>query len=157
MWAGTVVDPPGPTSAAIASATSRSRSVALKESFERSALISTFARIGMVLRRSTTRWTWPRDFRSSARSTVTFMGDPARSETFWSRGATKVAWRHGLGKTAGGRQAGFPGDSAGLGPIAAGLPARARGRDRVSLLQLAFEQLDFLRQRGVVVDQILDL
>src|SRR5882672_8846070 len=111
MWAGTVDDPPGLTSAAIVSVTSRSRSVALKASFDLSALISTLARIGIVLRRSTTRWTWPRDFRSSARSTVTFMGDPARSGTFWSQGATKVAWRHGLGKAAGGLRTGFPGDS----------------------------------------------
>ena len=27
----------------------------------------------MVLRRSTTRWTWPSDFKSAARSRVTFM------------------------------------------------------------------------------------
>src|SRR3954447_22307028 len=73
MCAGTVVAPPGPTSVAMVSVTSRSRSVALKASFDLSALISTFARIGMVLRRSTTRWTWPSDFNSSARSTVTFI------------------------------------------------------------------------------------
>src|SRR6266702_7292317 len=79
MCAGTVVEPPGLTSAEIVSVTSRSRSVALKASFERSALISTLARIGIVLRRSTTRWTWPSDFRSCARSTVTFMLKLARS------------------------------------------------------------------------------
>src|SRR5712692_4382831 len=79
MCAGTVVEPPGPTSAAIVSVISRSRSVALKLSLERSALISTLARIGIVFRRSTTRWTWPSDFRSCARSTVTFMLKLARS------------------------------------------------------------------------------
>src|SRR5712691_6790744 len=79
MCAGTVVEPLGPTSAAIVSVISRSRSVALKASVERSALISTLARIGIVFRRSTTRWTWPSDFRSCARSTVTFMLKLARS------------------------------------------------------------------------------
>ena len=73
MWAGTVVDPPGPTSAAMVSVTSTSRSVALRLSFERSARSSTLARIGMVLRRSTTRWTWPSDFNNSERSTVIFI------------------------------------------------------------------------------------
>src|SRR6476619_2291168 len=79
MCAGTVVAPPGPTSAAMVSVTSRSRSVALKASFDLSALISTFARIGMVLRRSTTRWTRPSDFNSAARSTVTFIFQSACS------------------------------------------------------------------------------
>src|SRR5690242_533198 len=74
MCAGTVVEPVGETSAAIESVTSRSRSVAFRLSLPRSALTSTFARTGMVLRRSTTRCTCPSDFKSSARSTVTFMG-----------------------------------------------------------------------------------
>src|SRR5215813_12541949 len=78
MWAGTVVAPPWPTSAGTVSVSSRSRSVALKASFERSALTRTLARIGMVLRRSTTRWTWPSDFNRAARSTVTFMPTPLR-------------------------------------------------------------------------------
>src|SRR6185437_8221066 len=78
MCAGTVVAPPGDTSAATLSITSRSRSVAFILSLPRSALISTLARIGMVLRRSTTRCTWPSDFNNSARSTVTFMRDPLR-------------------------------------------------------------------------------
>ena len=34
----------------------------------------TFERMGIVLRRSTTRCTWPRDFNKAARSRVTFMG-----------------------------------------------------------------------------------
>src|SRR5712671_7176884 len=91
MWAGTVVEPLGPTSAAIDSVTSRSRSVALQASFELSALISTLARIGMVLRRSTTRWTWPSDFNSAARSTVTFMLQPVCSAGKSQRG--ERGWR----------------------------------------------------------------
>src|SRR5262247_2027340 len=78
MWAGTVVAPPWPTSAGMVSVSSRSRSVALKASLERSALTRTLARIGMVFRRSTTRWTWPSDFNRAARSTVTFMPTPLR-------------------------------------------------------------------------------
>src|ERR1700677_530221 len=73
MWAGTVVEPPGPTSAAHVSVTSTSRSVAFSASLERSAWRRTLARIGMVLRRSTTRWTWHNDFNNSERSTVTFI------------------------------------------------------------------------------------
>src|SRR6202034_2651594 len=73
MWAGTVVDPPGATSAAMVSVTSTSRSVALRLSFERSARNSTLARIGMVLRLSTTRCTWPSDLSNSERSTVIFI------------------------------------------------------------------------------------
>src|SRR5205823_11992135 len=73
MCAGTVVAPPGPTSAEIVSVISTSRSVALKASLDFSALISTLARIGKVFRRSTTRWTWPSDLNSAARSTVTFI------------------------------------------------------------------------------------
>src|SRR5881409_2318100 len=78
MWAGTVVAPPWPTSAGTVSVSSRSRSVALKASLERSALTRTLARIGMVFRRSTTPWTWPSDFNRAARSTVTFMPTPLR-------------------------------------------------------------------------------
>ena len=66
------------------SVTSRSRSVAFRLSLPLSALTSTLARIGMVLRRSTTRWTWPSDLKSSARSTVTFMGRPAPAPLQWS-------------------------------------------------------------------------
>src|SRR5436189_5041182 len=79
MCAGTVVAPPGPTSAAIVSVTSTSRSVALKVSLDFSALMRTLARMGMVLRRSTTRCTWPSDLNSAARSTVTFIFPSAHS------------------------------------------------------------------------------
>src|SRR5499427_7674444 len=91
MCAGTVVEPVGPTSAGIDSVTSTSRSVALKVSFDFSALINTLARIGMVLRRSTTRCTWPSDFSSAARSTVTFIFQSARSRGKVQKGVGKVA------------------------------------------------------------------
>src|SRR6478609_2655764 len=79
MCAGTVVEPAVAVSAASVSVTSRSRSVAFSDNFAFSALTSTLPRIGIVLRRSTTRWTWPSDFRSCARSTVTFIALLARS------------------------------------------------------------------------------
>src|SRR5215468_3126448 len=77
MWAGTVVAPPGLTSAAKVSVTSRSRSVAFRESSATLERSSTLARIGIVLRRSTTRCTWDSDLSKSARSIVTFMRNPA--------------------------------------------------------------------------------
>src|SRR3954453_21964489 len=79
MWAGTVVEPAVPTSAGSVSVTSRSGSGALSASRAFSARTSTLPRIGIVLRRSTTRWTWLSDFRSCARSTVTFIALLARS------------------------------------------------------------------------------
>src|SRR6266702_207739 len=79
MCAGTVVEPAVAVSAGSVSVTSRSRSVAFSDSFAFSARTSTLPRIGIVLRRSTTRWTWPSDFRSCARSTVTFIALLARS------------------------------------------------------------------------------
>ena len=63
----------GAASAAIASVTSRSRSVAFRLSVARSARRSTLARMGMVLRRSTARCTCPSDRNNSERSTVTFI------------------------------------------------------------------------------------
>src|SRR6266849_5420850 len=77
MWAGTVVAPPGLTSAVTVSMTSRSRSVAFNDSSVTLERSSTLARIGIVLRRSTTRCTWDSDLSKSARSTVTFMRNPA--------------------------------------------------------------------------------
>ncbi len=73
MWAGTVVAPGVSTMAAMLSTTSRSRSVALRLRLPPSACSMTLERIGMVFRRSTTRCTWVRDFKSSVRSSVTFM------------------------------------------------------------------------------------
>src|SRR6266702_1579463 len=93
MCAGTVVEPAVAVSAGSVSVTSRSRSVAFSDSFAFSARTSTLARIGIVLRRSTTRWTWPSDFNSAARSTVTFMSTPLGRGTRKIQGATK--WRLG--------------------------------------------------------------
>src|SRR3954454_8245921 len=74
VWAETVVAPAWVTLAGIVSSTWRSRSVAISRSEPSSrASISTLDRIGMVLRRSTTDWTWPRLFRRTARSIVAFI------------------------------------------------------------------------------------
>ena len=55
----------------------QSRSVAISLMLPSSAAsISTLDRIGMVLRRSTTDWTWPRLLSSAARSMVAFINDP---------------------------------------------------------------------------------
>jgi hypothetical protein len=51
----------------------RSMSVAARLSRPFWAVISTFDRMGIVLRRSTTLCTWARAFRSAARSIVSFM------------------------------------------------------------------------------------
>jgi hypothetical protein len=51
----------------------------------------------MVLRRSTTRWTWLSDFSSCARSTVTFIAippDPNRHRVMEVPGSRKK--RHGV-------------------------------------------------------------
>jgi hypothetical protein len=46
-----------------------------------------------VLRRSTTRWTWPSDFKSSERSTVTFIAHPS------AFGMPRLARRARFGKS----------------------------------------------------------
>src|ERR1700729_3106405 len=94
MCAGTVVEPAVAVSAAGVSVTSRSRSVAFSDSRAFSARISTLPRIGMVLRRSTTRWTCPSDFRSCARSTVTFIAYPPdpKMEKPGGRKARRDVW-----------------------------------------------------------------
>src|SRR6516165_64731 len=187
MCAGTVVEPLGPTSAEIDSVTSTSRSVALKVSFDFSALINTLARIGMVLRRSTTRWTWPSDFSSAARSTVTFIFQSARSRGKVQKGVRKVARARAFRKGDGAGRRQLP-NGFGRGP---GLPfLRERGkslparqfieralgapppprpfrpckRSRVlaprrarSLLQLPFQQFDLFGQGGIGAHEILDL
>jgi len=76
VWAGAVIWPGTSTWAAPPSTISMSRSVAEKPTRSRSAVSSTFDRIGMVLRRSTTLCTWPRAFSSAARSIVSFMSRP---------------------------------------------------------------------------------
>src|SRR5215469_12031830 len=170
MCAGTVVAPPGPTSAAIVSVTSTSRSVALKASLDFSALIRTLARMGMVLRRSTTRWTWPSDFNSAARSTVTFIFPSAHSRGSLE-GLRKVARARVFRKGAGGRRRHLPnGFGRGSGGGRAGASWRkgrgawpaawllAGATDRRHLfLQLPLQQIDFFRQRRVGVDEVFDL
>ena|SRR5205823_10434665 len=175
MCAGTVVEPPGATSAAIVSATSRSRSVALKASLARSALISTFARIGIVLRRSTTRWTWPSDFNSAARSTVTFMSTPLAGNSGWIQGSSKWRGQGHFARARGPARGLIQRDRAPGSDLAWQQEAgTARGRTLAvrtpvelveagvavcgrSLLQLSLEQLDLLREPGVGVDKTFDL
>src|SRR5919107_4571434 len=144
--AGTVVAPPCATSAAMVSVTSMSRSVALSRRPSPSARRSTLARIGIVLRFSTTRWTWPSAFNSAARSTVTFITRPVPAWRFRSRpGRTP---RPDTAQGGEGRLA-KPGGEGKLAP--AGLNS-AR-----SLLQHALQELDLVRERMVVVELLLDL
>src|SRR6516165_819701 len=155
MCAGTVVEPPGPTSAAIASVTSTSRSVALRLSLERSARTSTLARIGMVLRRSTTRWTWPRDFSNSERSTVIFISKSVHAaddrssdgpmRTMTKATSTKSDVAGGVSQGRSRRHGAFSQPS-----------PHGRGAAR-SVLKLPLEALDLLRECGVVAGKRFDL
>src|SRR5262245_9856512 len=178
MCAGTVVAPPGPTSPEIVSVISTSRSVALKASLDFSALISTLARIGIVLRRSTTRWTWPSDLNSAARSTVTFIVSTRLLAWGVLEGATKLTRvrvfrkaerdrartypthlaavpRAGCPRTADGRPG--PGMRRPNARVVRSVAAPRRRRRGALLLQLAFEQLDLFGKRGVCAHEIFDL
>src|SRR3712207_8990816 len=62
-----------------------SRSVALSCRPPCPARISTFDRIGIVVRRSTTRCTCPSDRNRAARSTVTLITRPVSLECSWTR------------------------------------------------------------------------
>src|SRR5438876_7130203 len=179
MCAGTVVAPPGPTSAEIVSVISTSRSVALKASLDFSALISTLARIGMVFRRSTTRWTWPSDLNSAARSTVTFIVSIRLLALGASKGGREVGACARFSQ--GPRPTEAPTYPTHLAAVPrAGVPTTAGGRPRPGmpssnraffsasrrplsldaaplLLQLAFEQLDLFGERGVRAHEIFDL
>jgi hypothetical protein len=73
MWAGAVDAPFLSTSAGMDSMISMSRSVAVSFSRPFAASIRTFYKIGIVLRRSTTLWTWPRAFKKAPRSTLIFI------------------------------------------------------------------------------------
>src|SRR5690242_16157919 len=73
MWAGTVAAPGAAISAVAWSTIARSMSVAVRATRSPLASTSTLLRIGMVLRRSTTLCTWPRDFSNAVRSIVSFM------------------------------------------------------------------------------------
>src|SRR5215510_196439 len=131
MCAGTVVAPAGPTSAEIVSVISTSRSVALKASLDFSALISTLARIGIVLRRSTTRWTWPSDLNSAARSTVTFIVSIRLLAWGSSEGVTKLTRARVFRKGAGDRAHTYPMHLEAV--PRAGVPHDCRGRPRLAV------------------------
>src|SRR5271154_7208749 len=147
ICAGTVVEPPGPTSAGMVSVTSISRSVDFRLSLDLSARTSTLARIGIVLRRSTTRCTWPRDFSSAERSTVTFI-------------ATSVPTAHEKGgsqKWRGDQSYARPGGH-GLGLFGAfSRPFHSLCQVSRSVLQLAFESLDLVGERRISAGERLDL
>src|ERR1051325_7765455 len=156
MCAGSVAGPAGATSAEVDSITSRSRSVALRLSADFSARTRTFARIGIVLRRSTMRCTWPSDFSSSARSTVTFM-TASIGPRKWLEGPLSarlvdpeprvfpaILPRNGAQK----------GPPVGGGP---GPPSGGRSWRWALFLKLALQDLDFVGQHGVVADQAFDL
>src|SRR5215211_143427 len=173
MCAGTVVEPPVPVSAARVSVTSRSRSVAFSDRRAFSARINTLPRIGMVLRRSTTRWTWPSDFRSCARSTVTFIAISARSQRWKSRAAgrraaaleTRKPGQIQFDQTHGGtaRWRGRVAISRERQP-ASDLLQRIRGpllksqgsAGTGSFLELTLQRFDLLRQGRIPGDQCLD-
>ena len=83
VCADTVVEPGWSTAAAIVSLICRSRSVAISFNPPSAvASISTLDRIGMVLRRSTTDWTWLSPFNKVARSIVAFMPFPRAAAQF---------------------------------------------------------------------------
>src|SRR5262245_13883033 len=166
MCAGTVVEPAVPTSAVSVSVTSRSRSVAFRLRREFSARRRTLPRIGIVLRRSTTRWTCPSDLSSCARSTVTFITldpliDGVRRAASWERRHT--SWRVPQTRR-GGSQGGADGARAqGLSPA----PGCFSQDDFsqfldyfprfVSLLELALQKLDFVGQHGIPGNQRFNL
>src|SRR5215813_359496 len=154
MCAGTVVAPPGATSAAIFSVTSRSRSVALNERLARSALISTLAKMGIVLRRSTTRWTWPSDFNRAARSTVTFMPHPARKLAQGNESDVSGHFSQGFKRLIPYHCGGPPALSAGRNAALDARvrrPAQHRPAGAKLFLQLPLQQFNFLGQGVVIV------
>src|SRR5258708_26807261 len=179
MCAGTVVAPAVATSAGSVSITSRSRSVAFRLRRDLSALTRTLPRIGMVLRRSAARWTWPSDFISCARSTVTFMPRSTTSKRSAARrrrrrsesrrmtkdpprGAQGGADRLEVQGQGGWLEPHFPGH---LEPLAGASERRKtacpinnrRSNAPYLLLQQALQQLDLVGQRRVLADQPLDL
>src|SRR5690606_33051268 len=84
------------TDAGASSTTSRSRSVALKETVLSDARSNTLDKMGMVVRRSTTLVTWPRARSSSPRSITSRMADPrilvvSKSASQKCRGAVDTA------------------------------------------------------------------
>src|SRR6185295_14737692 len=116
MWAGTVAAPGAAISAGAWSTIARSMSVAVKATRSPLASTSTLLRIGMVLRRSTTLCTWPRDFSNAVRSIVSFMIFATPSQVFGDR--LSDGWNRGSGRS--GRclffLAGVPGEARQIGP-----------------------------------------
>src|ERR1700730_13635225 len=116
-----------------------------------SARSSTWDRIGIVVRRSTTLWTWPSALRRAALSMVSFMADalkvadwtqlPSAPRTLRARGLRRdrsIPWN-------GRRTASFGGAGNGAGAFFA------------LALEHPAQQLDVLRQRRIALDQLLDL
>ncbi len=75
VCAATVVVPLRATCAGSCATSDRSMSVAVRPSRSPSAASLTLDRIGIVVRRSTTFWTWASDRNRAARSMVSFMGE----------------------------------------------------------------------------------
>ncbi len=92
VWAATVVAPARPTIAFALSITSMSRSVARKLTWSPSASISTFDRMGMVLRRSTTDCARLIARRRALRSMLSFMLSPLRKGGM-RKGLARVPFR----------------------------------------------------------------
>src|SRR3954470_1548732 len=152
-WAGTVVPPPSAASAVMVSVTSMSRSVALSRKPSPSPRRRTFERIGMVLRRSTTRWTCPSDRRRAARSTVTFIG-PNSSLALLGNGALQASCA-GAGRQIGEAAPGTQGRSPAVNNGRALRPFCLR-RCRL-FLEHALQELDLVVQRRVLAEALLDL
>jgi hypothetical protein len=88
-----VAEPLRNTSAGIDSTISMSRSVAVSFNRPLPASIKTLERMGIVLRRSTTLWTWLRAFKKAPRSTVIFIVFAlASGRSFWPFGLAGMAW-----------------------------------------------------------------
>ena len=136
-----------------------SMSVAVSVSFPSRTVIMTLARIGMVLRRSTTLWTWASPFSRVARSAFSFMasilkGPGCRGAHAKSAHGTVAIARHaGKGRRTSARviaaqpssrgSHGCEASSRGIGP---GGASDAGGPVRLQHLP---QQLDILRQGGV--------
>ena len=133
VCAETVVAPATSTAALTCSLIWRSRSVAINFSVPLAAAsISTLERIGMVLRRSTTDWTWLSPLSKVARSIVAFISSPRTGAPLIHRAAFLVGrflsflkHKKGRGKRPDPRSAGaaFPASAEDYGREGSGLPA----------------------------------
>src|SRR5687768_8680472 len=116
MWAGTVAAPGAAISALAWSTIPRSMSVAVRATRSPFASTSTLLRIGMVLRRSTTLCTWPRDFSNAVRSIVSFMILATPSQIFGDRLAEAGIKGSGRSDRCLFFLAGVPGEARQIGP-----------------------------------------